>query len=128
MTFIEKEIKLLTALKDSGFKAFSGDKNLAVDTLDKVITAIISCPAKIAKDNIHAVLEQKTINPEKRVVFDNAETLAEAAEAIKTLNKINENLGFGPWTTIDTNDTSAVREYCSQVAAELFQAGRRGHN
>lgn len=126
MNYIEKEEALLNKLKATGYTLFDGDREKALDFVEKQFIAIIEyiqvfVEEKISVTAIRARLEgtenTESISPEAPKAYD------EAVEGIKNLNDMFGELGLGIFADIDTEDVTAVKAFIGEYTRELYLKG-----
>ena len=109
-TYLEKEIAIIERLDATGYEAFDGSRDQALDFVEKHLGA-----GNEAARLRSAGLEHR---------FEDA--LNAAAAAIDALDRISAALGLEPFAGVDTSDPEAVAGVAADFASEMFRAGTRG--
>lgn len=126
MNYIEKEEALLNKLKATGYALFDGDREKALDFVEKQFIAIteyiqVFVEEKISVTAIRARLEgtenTESISPVAQKAYD------DAVEGIKNLNDMFEKLELGKFADIDTEDVTAVKAFIGEYTRELYLKG-----
>lgn len=129
MSFLEKETKLLETIRQTNYEVWDGDKNEALDDLERLFKAFPEYA------NIVISIQQRTPmlslrydGEELREITMNLDTNRRichdaAIASISGLNRICEMHELPKYADINTNDRQEVARFVGKYVAELYDVG-----
>ena len=129
MTFREKEVQRLENLSASNYDFFDGEKDEALDGLEKALTSMVGYVNEVVNQQILLPLYQYRYEGEdlrdKTMELDGRRRSAhdKCIAYLHFLDNLYEKLGLARFTDIDTSDRYEVADFAGRFVSELYLNG-----
>ena len=129
MSFLKRQNRLLSALKDSDYALFDGDRDEALDTISSALESFPDYANIVIKEQIMLPIwreryEGTEYREKVQEIDSNRRSCHDSAIAsISMLNRISEMLHIEPFAAVDTNDRHAVADVVGRYVNELYNNG-----
>lgn len=128
--FIEKQMELMSAMKQSNYELFDNDAEDAYDTLERIFSAFV--------EYANCVIRMQVMIPIWRNRYDGEELRDKvqdidqarhvyhesAISSLKQLNRLCSIYGLSPYADIDTSDRYAVADFVGTWVSEIYEDGK----
>lgn len=128
--FMEKQMEIMSAMKQSNYELFDNDADDAYDTLERIFSTFV--------EYANCVIRMQVMIPIWRNRFDGEELRDKvqdidqsrhvyhesAISSLKQLNRLCSIYGLSPYADIDTSDRYAVADFVGTWISEIYEDGK----